>query len=123
MQNVSNDTKPDFVQNVAEDPSSSSVRQVFLIRRRFRGHGPWVHGTRDYEFKVADTRTASAAASSTPRKIIGNKIMIYARVPGKRTARNRSAILPVPLPVLSLRSFVVQVSYMVLFVRVASPIF
>jgi hypothetical protein len=82
--------------SLADDPSRRDEFGTFLSK--------W----RDYQFKVANsasssssspsTATAAAAtavsASSTPRKIICNKIVIYARVPGKRAAQTlHSALL------------------------------
>lgn len=82
----------------ANDPSRRDEFGTFLSK--------W----RDYQFKVANsasssTATAAAAtavsASSTPRKIICNKIVIYVRVPGKRAAQTlHSALRPSGLPVL-----------------------
>lgn len=66
--------------------------------------GTFLSKWRDYQFKVANsassslTATAAAAAtavsaSSTPRKIICNKIVIYVRVPGKRAAQTLHSAL------------------------------
>lgn len=98
--------------------SPRSAVPLTIFRDEF---GTFLSKWRDYQFKVANSASSSStaaaaaatavSASSTPRKIICNKIVIYVRVPGKRAAQTLHSALRPSSPSSSCRLLLVVRGY------------